>query len=86
MAEEEVGVVDHWFGHISVAGIKVTKGSVKIGDTLHFKGHTTDFQETVQSMQVENASVEVAKKGDVIGMKVKDKVRIHDHVFKVTAE
>lgn len=85
MADEvEIGIIDHWFGHINVAGVKVTKGSIKIGDTLHFKGHTTDFQETVESMQLEHGPVEKAKKGDDVGIKVSEKVRSHDKVFKVS--
>lgn len=83
MTEEEVGFVEHWFGHANVAGIKVTKGSIKVGDTLHFKGHTTDFQEKVASIQIEHASVPEAKKGKDIGIKVSQKVREHDKVFKV---
>ncbi len=84
MPEEEVGVVEHWFGHINVAGIKVTKKSIKVGDTLHYKGHTTDFQEQVASIQEEHKSVTEAKKGAEIGIRVGQHVREHDKVFKVT--
>lgn len=85
MADEvEIGVVDHWFGHISVAGIKVLKGSIKVGDRLHFKGHTTDFEESVQSIQQEHGEIKEAKKGDDVGIKVSQKVRTHDKVYKVT--
>ncbi len=82
--EEEVGFVEHWFGHISVAGIKVTNGSIKVGDTLHYKGHTTDFQEKVTTIQEEHKSVAEAKKGAEIGIKVAQHVREHDKVFKVS--
>lgn len=84
MTEEEIGFVEHWFGHVNVAGIKVTKGGVKPGDTLHFKGHTTDFEEKVVAIQVEHKQVPEAKKGDDIGIKVSQRVREHDKVFKVT--
>jgi putative protease len=84
MPEEEVGFVEHYFGHINVAGIKVTKGSIKVGDLLHFKGHTSDFQETVGAIQVEHKSLSEAKNGDAIGIKVSQRVREHDKVFKVT--
>lgn len=84
MPEEEVGVVDHWFGHIRVAGVRVTNGSIKVGDKLHFKGHTTDFEEVVQSIQVEHETIQEAKKGAEIGLKVSEKVRPRDKVFKVT--
>lgn len=84
MPEEEVGFVEHYFGHANVAGIKVTQGSVKVGDTLHYKGHTTDFQEAVASIQIEHKIVPEAKKGDDIGIKVSQRVREHDKVFKVS--
>lgn len=84
MPEEEVGFVEHYFGHASVAGIKITTGSIKAGDLLHYKGHTTDFQEPVGSIQIEHKIVPVAKKGDDIGVKVAQRVREHDKVFKVT--
>ena len=83
MEEQEVGYVSHYFDHLSVAAVEITDGTVEAGDTLHFKGHTTDFQTKVESMQIEHESVSSAKKGDSIGMKVNEKVRIHDKVFKV---
>lgn len=83
MAEEQVGIIEHWFGHIGVAGIKVTSGSIKVGDVLHFKGHTTDFQETVSTLQIEHDEVDELKPGDDGGMKVSQKVREHDKVYKV---
>ena len=84
MAETEIGYIDHYFGKIGVTGLKLTKGTVEVGDTLHFKGHTTDFENTISTMQVEHNSIEKAKKGDDIGIKVSDKVRVHDKVYKVT--
>ena len=83
MAEEEVGLIVKFFAKPSVAAIEVTKGSIKPGDTLMYKGHTTDFTETVQSMQIDNQSVDEAKVGDMIGVKVKERVRENDIVFKV---
>jgi len=81
--EKEVGFVVHYFSHLNVAGIDVTKESIQVGDVLHFKGHTTDFEQTITSMQIEHKEVAKAKKGDSIGMQVSDKVRVHDKVFKV---
>jgi putative protease len=86
MAEEKIGEVIHYWGKIGVAGIKITDGELKVGDTIHVKGHTSDFTQTVDSMQVENESVEIAKPGDDIGLKVKDHAREHDDVFKVTPD
>jgi translation elongation factor EF-1alpha len=83
MEEEKVGKVEKFFAKPSVAAIEVTAGVLKIGDKLHFKGHTTDFEETITSMQVENQPVEEAKPGDLIGVKVKGRVRENDTVFRV---
>jgi putative protease len=86
MAEEKIGEVIHYWGKIGVAGIKVTAGELKVGDTIHIKGHTSDFTQRVDSMQVESESVEIAKPGDDIGLKVKDHARENDDVFKVTPD
>lgn len=84
MAELEIGVVTHYFGHLGVAAIQITGTSLKVGDTIHIKGHTTDFMTTVQSMEVEHAPVQEAKKGDAIGIKVPGHTREHDKVYVVT--
>lgn len=86
MAEQEIGVVSHYFGKIGVAAIDITEGELHVGDTIHVKGHTSDFTQEVGSMQIEHGSVEVAKAGESIGIKVVDHAREHDKVFKVTAE
>jgi len=83
MAEEEVGVVVKFFAKPSVAAIDVTKGSIKRGDTLMYKGHTTDFTEEVKSIEIDNQSVDEAKVGDMIGIQVKERVREKDKVYKV---
>ena len=82
MAEKLVGNVVHYYGDIGVAGIVLT-GKLKVGDTVHVKGHTTDFTDTVGSMQIEHETVEEAGKGDDVGIKLKDRVRIHDEVYRV---
>jgi putative protease len=78
--EKKLGKVDHFFGHLSVAAIKLT-APLKVGDVIHIKGHTTDFTQRVDSLQIEHESLTQAKKGDDIGLKVKDKVREHDVVY-----
>ena len=83
MEEKEVGRVTDYFSKINVAALEITGEDLKVGDTIHIKGHTTDIQQTVDSMQIEKASVSLAKKGDRVGIKVKDRVRPHDTVFKV---
>ena len=86
MSETEIGRVSHYFNHLNVAAIEITSGQLKVGDTVHIKGHTSDFTTTVESIQVEHEQVEVAKPGDSIGIKVPEHVREHDHVYLVTAE
>lgn len=83
MNEKEIGIIQHYFDKIGVAAIEITEDELLLGDTIHIKGHTTDFTTTVASMQIEHASVEKAKKGDAVGIKVTEKVRVHDKVFKV---
>ena len=85
MPEEEVGRISDYFKKVGVAAIEMTKGSLSVGDTIHIKGHTSDFTQTVDSMQAEHLSVTTAKAGDSIGIKVIDAVRDSDIVFKVTA-
>jgi len=85
MAEEkEVGKITHYYGHISV-GIVELSDSLKVGDTIHIKGHTSDFTQTVDSMQIEHKNVNEAKSGDAIGIKVIQKVHPGDTVYKVVS-
>ena len=83
MTEEQVGVVVKFFAKPSVAAIEVSGGGVKKGDTLRFTGHTTDFTDVVSSMELDNKPIEEAKVGDLIGIKVKDRVREGDKVYSV---
>ena len=83
MAEEKIGIVTHYFGKIGVAALKITDGELEVGDTIHIKGHTSDFTQTVDSMQVEHGSVDVARAGDEIGMKTAEYVRENDTVYRV---
>lgn len=84
--EEEVGKITHFFSKINVGVLELTEGEIHIGDTIHIKGHTTDFYQKVQSMQVEHAPVEAAQKGEEVGLKVEASVREGDLVFKVTED
>lgn len=86
MAEEEVAVVVKFFTKPSVAALKVTKGSIKKGDILKYKGHTTDFSEEVKSMEMDNQPIDEAKVGDMIGIKVEERAREKDIVYKVVDE
>ena len=80
--EMQVGKVSHYFSKISVAVIEVTDGSIKVGDELHIKGHTSDFRQKVSSMQIEHEKVQIAEPGQSIGMKVNEPVRANDMVYK----
>ena len=81
--EEKIGDVTHYFGHIPAGIIKLT-GTLKVGDKLHFKGATTDFEQEVAEMQVDHKAIEEAKSGDEVGVKTTDRVREGDEVFLVT--
>jgi len=84
MAETQIGKVTHYFSKIGVAAIEITAGSLSVGDTIHIKGHTSDFTQKVDSMQVDNQAVSTAAPGSSVGIKVKDHAREHDLVYKVT--
>jgi translation initiation factor IF-2 len=86
MAEQRIGEVMKYFTKPSVAAVKITDGEVRIGDTLKFTGHTTDLTMLIDSMEVNNQKVALASAGDYIGIKVADRVRPGDEVFKVTAD
>ncbi len=86
MDEQEIGYVSNYYKNISVAAIEITNGTVSVGDTLHFLGHTTDFESTVDSMQIDNESVTEAKAGDSIGLQISAKVRKKDKVYKVVGD
>jgi len=82
MPEVEIGRVSDFFARPVVAGIELT-ATLKEGDTIHIQGHTTDLTLTVESMQVDNANVSEAAAGDKIGIKVPDRVRRGDWVYRV---
>lgn len=80
MDQKPIGEVTHYFDKIQVAAIKLS-GPLKVGDEIKIKGHTTDFTETIGSMQLDHEVVQSAKKGDEIGIKVSEKVRSGDEVY-----
>jgi len=83
MPEEEVGRVSDFFARPVVAGIELTS-TLKLGDKIHIKGNTTDMELFVDSMQINNVNVQEAKAGDSVGIKVAERVRRGDKVYKVT--
>jgi len=85
MAEHLVGTVSHYYGKLGVAGIDLS-GELKVGDTIRILGHTSDFTQTVNSIQIEHETVESAKAGEPIGVKVKERVRVHDQVLLIAPD
>jgi len=83
MPEEMIGKVSDFFARPVVAGIELI-ATVKLGDKIHIKGHTTDLEFTLDSMEINNVAVNEAKAGDSVGIKVSDRVRRGDTVYKVT--
>jgi hypothetical protein len=83
MEEKKVGEVIKFFGKIGVAAIRLTEGGVKVGDQIRIVGHTTDLRQSLDSMQMENQGVLEAGIGSEIGIRVKDKVRERDVVYKI---
>lgn len=83
MVQDQVGVVVNFYAKLGVAAVKVTRGMIQKGDILKYKGYTTDFTEAVSSMEIENQPVEKAKEGDLVGVKVKERVRENDKVYRI---
>lgn len=80
---EEIGVVTDFFSHIPAAAIQINNGSLKIGDRILIQGHTTKLEQVLDSMQIDKQAVQEANAGDKIGIKVNERVRKRDKVFKV---
>lgn len=85
MEKKLIGKVTHYFGNLGVGVIDLVD-SLKVGDKISIEGATTNFQQEVKSMQIDRKDIEEAKKGDDIGIKLSDKVREGDQVFKITEE
>ncbi len=81
--EEAVATVTHYYSHLSVAIAQLNKGVLRIGDTIHIKGHSTDFTQAIESMEYEHQPIEQAVAGQSVGIKVKDHAREHDIVYRV---
>jgi putative protease len=84
MPEEEVGKVSNYFSRIGVAAIEITNGYLRRGDVIRIKGTKTDFTQNIDSMEIDRKPIEKAEKGASVGIKVKDKVRPGDTVYKIT--
>ena len=83
MTEKKIGTVTHYFNHIHVAGVSIT-GELNQGDVIHVKGHTSDFEQKVRSMQIDHEVINTARRGDQIGLAVIEHAREHDTIYMVT--
>ena len=81
---DEIGTVVDFFAVPSAAIIKIAKGSLKVGETLWIRGHTTDLKETVQSMQIDRKPVSEAQQGQEVGVRLSGRARKHDRVYKIS--
>lgn len=86
MVEEKIGIVEHFFNKVSVAAIRITNGDLKVGDIIHIVGAHTDFKQKIESMEINRNPVQIVKIGDDVGIKVKERVREHDIVYKIPEE
>ena len=82
---EEVGIITHYFPKVDAAVLNLTKGTLSVGDKIVIKGHTSDFKEKVESIQLDHSPIQNAEQGMEIGLKVKSKVREHDVVYKIVS-
>lgn len=85
MAEDRIGTITHYFGKPEVGVIKL-EADIRVGDVLRFRGHTTDFEQPISSMEVEHGAVEEAGAGMEVAVKVRERVRQGDEVFRVTPD
>jgi hypothetical protein len=82
MQEKLIGKITHYYGHLGV-GIIELSDTLIVGDTIHIKGHASDFTQQISTMQIEHAAAQEAKAKDLVGVKVEQKVHEHDAVYKV---
>ncbi|MFH1145257.1 MAG: hypothetical protein V1774_12010 [Candidatus Eisenbacteria bacterium] len=83
-SETKIGTVTHYFGKIQVAAIELTHGALAVGETIRIKGHTSDFTQTVHSMQIDRVEIPKAEQGQAIGIRLNEHARVGDEVFKVS--
>lgn len=83
--EEKVGIVDGYYAKIGVAAIRLTDGALQVGDQIRIQGHTTDFTQMVESIQLEHTPIQRAERGSEVALKVRERVRLHDQIFLIHA-
>jgi hypothetical protein len=82
---ERIGIVTHYYSHLSVAIVQLETGNLRVGDFIHIKGHTSDFSQPVESLEIDHVHVNEARPGQSFGLRVKDHAREHDVVYKTGA-
>ena len=82
--DEAIGTVTHYYSHLGVAIVQINNGALKTGDSIHIQGHSTDFTQPVESMELEHQHIDRAAIGQIIGLRVNDHVRVHDIVYLIT--
>jgi len=80
-----IGIVTHYFNHLSVAILKLEKGALRVGDFIHIRGHTSDFAQSVDSMEIDHVHVNEARPGQSFGLRVREHAREHDVVYKANS-
>lgn len=78
-----MGRVSHYFQHVGAAIVVVEQGEIRVGDTLQFRGHTTDHKSRVEHIELEHQSIPVARAGQTVGIQVPERVREHDQVYRL---
>ena len=81
--EDLVGIITHYYSDLMVAVLQMNQGTLRVGDRIHVKGHTSDFEQTVGSMEIEHQHVDQVGAGQIAGLKVIEHAREHDHVYKI---
>ena len=84
--EEKIGMIIHFFTNVNVAAVKITAGELKIGDTIHIVGAHTDIKQRIDSMEIDRNPVKMVKAGDDVGIKVNERAREHDIIYKIPEE
>jgi putative protease len=79
---EPIGIVTHYYSHLSVAIVQLETGNLRVGDFIHIKGHTSDFSQPVESMEIDHVHVSEARPSQSFGLRVKEHAREHDVVYK----
>ncbi|HXZ46346.1 MAG TPA: hypothetical protein VEH02_06430 [Pseudolabrys sp.] len=82
---ERIGIVTHYYNHLSVAIVQLETASLRVGDMIHIKGHTSDFSQRVESLEIDHVHVDEARPGQSFGLRVKEHAREHDAVYKAKA-